>query len=103
MLPSTLKNHVQNDYYLGEYSISPQFSFLNYVLNLGVFISKNMVALVYVDDCILITKESLTMKYFIDSLKNGQEKFVFTDEGNIISYLGVDISRLPGDDSFKLS
>ena len=46
-----------------------------------VFISKNMVILVYVDDCILITKESSTMDSFIDSLKNGPEKFVFTDEG----------------------
>ena len=57
-----------------------------------VFISKNMVILVYVDDCILITKESSTMDSFIDSLQNGPEKFVFTDEGKISSYLGVDIS-----------
>ena len=43
------------------------------------------------------------MKSFIDSLKNGPEKFDFIGEGKMSSYLGVDISRLPGDDSFKLS
>ena len=68
-----------------------------------VFISENMVVLVYVDDCILITKESSAMDTFIDSLKNGPEKFVFTDEGKMSSYLGVDISRLPDNDGFKLS
>ena len=68
--------------------------FMESLLDPYVFISKNMVILVYVDDCILITKESSTLDSFIDSLQNGPEKFVFTDEGKMSSYLGVDISRL---------
>ena len=49
-----------------------------------VFISENMVILVYVGNCILITKESSTMDSFTDSLQNGSEKFVFTDKGKCI-------------------
>ena len=62
-----------------------------------------MVILVYVDNCILITKESSAMDSFIDSLQNGPEKFDFTDEGKMSSYLGVDISWLPDNDGFKLT
>ena len=61
-----------------------------------VFISKNMIILVYVDDCILISKGDQPIKDFVQSLHNGPEKFVFTEEGTLESYLGVSISNLPG-------
>ena len=58
-----------------------------------VFISKEMIILVYVDDCILISKEALVIQKFISSLKAGTEDFVFTEEGTMNLYLGVDISH----------
>ena len=48
-----------------------------------VFISKNMIILVYVDDCIIISKEALVIQKFICSLKSGTEDFVFTEEGTM--------------------
>ena len=51
-----------------------------------------MIILVYVDDCILISKEALFIQKFISSLNTGTEYFVFTEEGTMNLYLGVDIS-----------
>ena len=53
-----------------------------------------MVILVYVDDCILIGKNSDIIVGFIDSLKKGPENFEFTEEGTMDRYLGVDIQKL---------
>ena len=44
-----------------------------------VFLKKGMIILVYVDDCILISDKKATLLQFVDSLKNGIEKFEFTD------------------------
>ena len=63
-----------------------------------VFIRDNMVILVYVDDCVLVSKSSDVINEFIDSLKNGSEQFVFTDEGSMDKYLGVDIQKLDNND-----
>ena len=60
-----------------------------------VFISKEMIILVYVDDCILISQKAFVIQKFISSLKAGTEDFVFTEEGTMNSYLGIDISSLP--------
>ena len=62
-----------------------------------------MIILVYVDDCILISKEDLVIQNFIRSLKAGTEDFVFTEEGTMNSYLGVDISSFPDKKGFTLS
>jgi hypothetical protein len=53
-----------------------------------------MIILVYVDDCVLVSNSSDVIKSFIDSLTNGPEQFVFTDEGSMDKYLGVDIQKL---------
>ena len=68
-----------------------------------VFISEKMIILVYVDDCILIFRESLEIEKFIQSLTDGPEKFDFTDEGTMSSYLGVDITRHTNKKGFTLS
>ena len=68
-----------------------------------LFISKDMIILVYVDDCILISNEALVIQNFISSLKAGTEDFVFTEEGTMNSYLGIDISPLSDKKSFMLS
>ena len=68
-----------------------------------VFISKEMIILVLVDDCILISKEALVIQKFISSLKAGTEDFVFTEEGTMNSYLGVDIYSFTDNKGFTLS
>ena len=68
-----------------------------------IFISKDMIILVYFDDCILISKEALVIQKFISSLKSGTEDLVFTGEGTMNSYLGVDISPFPDKKGFVLS
>ena len=54
-----------------------------------------MIVLTYLDDCILISRETSVIDEFIQSLQNSPENFDFTDEGTMSSYLGVDVSRLP--------
>jgi hypothetical protein len=66
-----------------------------------VFIRKDMIILVYVDDCVLVSPSGDVIKAFIDSLTNGPEKFAFTDEGSMEKYLGVDIQKL-GNGEFVL-
>ena len=68
-----------------------------------VYIRNNMIVLTYVDDCILISKETSVIDEFIQSLKNGSENFDFTDEGTMSSYLGVDVYRLLDVNGFILS
>ena len=68
-----------------------------------VFISKDMIILVHVDDCILISKEDFTIAKFIDSMKDTSEVFEFTEEGTVNAYLGVDISPLLDGKVFTLS
>ena len=57
-----------------------------------VFIGKECVILTYVDDCIMIQRRgSSAADDLIASLKDGPEKFEFTDDGNLEKYLGVDV------------
>ena len=62
-----------------------------------------MIILVYVYDCILVSKEALVIQKFISSLKAGTEDLLFTEEGTINSYIGVDISSFPDKKGFTLS
>ena len=61
-----------------------------------------MVTLVYVDYCILISKDDLAIQNFIDSLKTGTKNFVFTEEETMNQYLGIDISPLKDKKGFTL-
>ena len=47
-----------------------------------VFISKEMIILVYVDEFILISKEALFIQNFIKYLKSGTEGFIFPSSVN---------------------
>ena len=51
----------------------------------------------------MISKKESTITEFVQSLHNGPENFVFTEEGSLESYLGVCISKLPGGKSFEMS
>ena len=59
-----------------------------------VFLGKSSVVLVYVDDCIIFqNKGSDEADKLIQNLQEGPEKFVFTDDGDLDKYLGVDVKR----------
>ena len=55
------------------------------------------------DDCIILSRDKASIQLFIESLKHGPEKFIFTDEGSMDKYLGVDIERLSDDTGFKMT
>ena len=59
--------------------------------------------MVYVDDCILVSKKESVITDFVQSLHNGPENFVFTEEGSLKSYLGICISKLPDGKGFEMS
>ena len=65
--------------------------------------TKETIILVYVDDCIIISNKVFVIQKFISSLKAGTENFVFTEEGTMDLYLGVDISLLPDKKGFTFS
>ena len=56
-----------------------------------VFIQDNCVILVYVDDCIIISKDTKVIDRFVNSMMNGQEGFTLTDDGDLAHFLGVEI------------
>ena len=59
-----------------------------------VFYGKDAIVLVYVDDCIVIQKKgSMSADNLIRDLQEGNEKFEFTDDGNLEKYLGVEVKR----------
>ena len=62
-----------------------------------------MIVLCYVDDCIILSPKKEIIQDFITSLETGPEKFVFTDEGDIQRYLGVEISKLSDGSGFELT
>ena len=57
-----------------------------------VFLKKEITILVYVDDCIIISKNTKLTDEFIESITNSVEKFKLTNEGTLASYLGVEIT-----------
>ena len=59
--------------------------------------------MVYVDDCILISKNKLAITDIVQSLHTGPEDFVFTEEGLLESCLRVCISKLSGGKGFEMS
>ena len=56
-----------------------------------VYVSKNLIAIVYVDDVLIFSRDKVWIDIFIKSLFEGEENFDLTDEGNIDKYLGVEI------------
>ena len=58
-----------------------------------LFMSRDAIVLTYVDDCLILTNDNTTIDRLVQSLKNGEEKFDFTDDGDIKHYLGVEFKR----------
>ena len=44
--------------------------------------------LTYVDDCIIVGNSMQQIDQFVKSMQNGPEKFILTDEGDILSVWG---------------
>ena len=68
-----------------------------------MYITKDLIVLMYVDDCILFSKEQSAIATFVQSLYDCPENFVFTEEGTLESYLGVCITKLSGNAGFEMS
>ena len=60
-------------------------------------LKKNAIFFLYVDDCIVVSKDYQTIEDLVISLKTGPENFLLTDEGDIKHCLGVEIRPLKGD------
>ena len=59
-----------------------------------VFLGESSIVLVYVDDIVVFQKRgSSDADDLIRRLQEGEEKFVFTDDGDLERYLGVDVKR----------
>ena len=61
-----------------------------------------MVLLTYADDCITVGPSMVDIDDSVQSMKNGPEKFVLTDEGDINKFLGIEITHI-GEKIFKVS
>ena len=59
-----------------------------------VFLGKESIILVYVDDIVILEKKgSGAADRLIKDLQEGEEKYEFLDDGNLENYLGVDVIR----------
>ena len=67
-----------------------------------VFISDKAFLLVYVDDCIVISRKPGYIDEFVQSLKNSSEKLEFTEEGSLENYLGVKFVNYNKGDEFEM-
>ena len=66
------------------------------------YLKEGMVVLTYVDDCIIASRSMRSIDAFVNSMKNGPEKFILTDEGDVNKFLGIEITQID-DKSYELS
>ena len=59
--------------------------------------SKNVLVLVHVDDCIVFYRSESSINFLITSLFEGSEKFEWTNEGSIENDLSVKIRTIDKD------
>ena len=53
-----------------------------------------MIIFTYVDDCIIVGPSMVDINAFVQSMKNGPEKFVLTDEEDINKFLSIEITQI---------
>ena len=63
-----------------------------------MFIGEDVIVLLYVDDCLIFSRDKDKINQLIDKLKN-KEKLDLTEEGDVDKYLGVEIERNKEDKS----
>jgi hypothetical protein len=61
-----------------------------------------MIIIIYVDDCIIVSSSMKDIKSFVKSMKDSPKEYVFTDEGDIHKFLGIEIKEITRN-KFKLS
>ena len=66
-----------------------------------LWFNEDTIILIYVDDVIIFSKSEKSIDVLVQSLQEGEEKYVLTDEGDIDKYLGVDIF-IHNEKSFEL-
>ena len=71
---------------LGNLSINPS------KVDPCVFIVEDVIILVYVDDCLILSRDKEKINQLIDKLKN-KENLDLTDKGDVDKFLGVEIER----------
>ena len=57
-----------------------------------LYMGNGMIILTYVDDCIMVGPDMKLINKFVESMKNGSENFILTDEGDINKFLGIKIT-----------
>ena len=65
-----------------------------------VFLRKDCIILVYVDDMIALSRNKNVLEQLVHNLK--KREYILTDEGPITKYLGVDVNK-QADSSFELT
>ncbi len=55
---------------------------------------EEIIVLVYVNDCIIISESQARINVLVHSLKNGKEAFILTEEDRINKLLGISITQL---------
>ncbi len=68
-----------------------------------VFIQDDLIVLVYVIDCILLSQKSDVMETFIKTVEHGLENFIFADKENVQSYLLVEMEQISDGKGFLLT
>ena len=58
-----------------------------------VFYRKKSVILTDVDDCVIVSHKKETIVQSVESLNNGKENNVLTDEGDISDHIGVNNNK----------
>ena len=58
-----------------------------------MYFTEKLVILTYVDYCVIVSHKKYTITSLIESLNNGPENHVLTDEGDISNYFGVNINK----------
>ena len=64
-----------------------------------IWYKDGMILVIYVDDCFIYSKEKKDTDELIDQLR---ENFTLTDEGDVDTYLGVQVSLNEKENSIEL-
>ena len=57
-----------------------------------LYLRDGMIILTYVDDCSIIGEQMSDINAFINSMHEGKENFILTDEGDVNKFLGIEIT-----------
>ncbi len=71
-------------------------------INPCFYFKKGMIIITYMDDCIIVSNSMKYTNTFVTSMKDGPKEYVFTDEGDINKFLGIEIKEITGN-KFELS